>query len=172
MRKCSKGFTLVEALIVITIIGVLAAVSIPAYQEYTIRAEVAEGLSLATTTKNAVSDFFAQAGEAPQDRTDLAVTANATDTSGKFVSQVAVIDGRIEVTFGHTANQLIQGRILALTPYVSRDGAVIWRCGNADVPADAVLMGTGSARATSYQAGSLAALNAGRYLPASCRSGA
>jgi len=82
------GFTLIELMIVVAIIGVLAAVAIPAYQNYTVRAQVAEGLSIAAMRKTAVADAFANHGVAPLNRLEAGMTANPTDTSGKYVQSV------------------------------------------------------------------------------------
>ena len=70
MTKLQKGFTLIELMIVVAIIGILAAIAIPAYQDYTIRAQVSEGLNLAAAAKAAVAESFLNTGEAPADRTE------------------------------------------------------------------------------------------------------
>jgi type IV pilus assembly protein PilA len=84
MTQMQQGFTLIELMIVVAIIGILAAMAIPAYQDYTIRAQVAEGMSLAAGAKIAVAEDFLNEGRPPVDRTDAGMTANATDTPGNM----------------------------------------------------------------------------------------
>ena len=77
MKKLQKGFTLIELMIVVAIIGILAAIAIPAYQDYTIRAQVSEGMNLAAAAKAAVAETFLNRGTAPADRTQAGMSANA-----------------------------------------------------------------------------------------------
>ena len=90
MTKLQKGFTLIELMIVVAIIGILAAIAIPAYQDYTIRAQVSEGLNLAAAAKAAVSESFLNRGVAPANRTVAGMSAAAADTAGKYVTAVLV----------------------------------------------------------------------------------
>jgi type IV pilus assembly protein PilA len=168
MKKLQHGFTLIELMIVVAIIGILAAIAIPAYQDYTVRAQVSEGLNLAAAAKAAVSESFLNTGVAPATRTVAGMSANATDTQGKYVKSVNVTNGVILVTYGNEANQALKGanETLGITPYLSNDNSVIWRCGAAQAPAGAVgLMG-----AAAYTPGTLGAnANLNKYLPAACR---
>ena len=107
MKKVQQGFTLIELMIVVAIIGILAAIAIPAYQDYTIRSQVSEGMSLAAAAKSAVAESFLNNGEAPADRTAAGMTATATDTSGKYVLSVGVANGTITITYGNEANAQI-----------------------------------------------------------------
>ena len=170
MRKVQQGFTLIELMIVVAIIGILAAIAIPAYQDYTIRAQVSEGMSLAAAAKAAVAESFLNRGEAPADRTTAGLTANATDTSGKYVNDVEVVNGTISITYGLEANQQIDTLALALTPYETVDLSVVWRCGHAPAPSGAgvALMGTtGGGNASVYNAGDTTVPD--QYLPSACR---
>ncbi len=170
MKRVQQGFTLIELMIVVAIIGILAAIAIPAYQDYTIRSQVSEGMSLAAAAKSAVAETFLNSGEAPADRTEAGMSALATDTSGKYVTGVEVEDGVITVTYGNEANQQIDTETLTLTPYESVDLSVVWRCGNAPVPqgvAALVTMGTsGGGNAATYAAPTVLA----KYLPSACRA--
>jgi type IV pilus assembly protein PilA len=143
MKQMQKGFTLIELMIVVAIIGILAAIAIPAYQDYTIRSQVSEGLSLAGAAKAAVAESFSQTGNAPFNRTQAGMSATATDTSGRYVTQVQVASGTISITFGNDANQKIRGNVLSITPYETPDASVAWKCGNAVAPNNTTLMGTG-----------------------------
>lgn len=128
-----QGFTLIELMIVVAIIGILAAVAIPAYQDYTIRAKVTEGLSLASAGKTAVSEYYASNGTLPGTNTEAGMAAS-TSISGNSVRHVSVgADGVIEVEFSAPAQ--IDGSTLVMTPTTSA-GQITWSCtgGGADLP--------------------------------------
>jgi len=170
MKKVQQGFTLIELMIVVAIIGILAAIAIPAYQDYTIRAQVSEGMSLAAAAKTAVAESFLNSGQAPVDRTGAGMSATDTDTSGKYVKSVQVTNGAITVTYGNDANKQIANKTLTLTPYEAADLSVVWRCGTAGVPAGAGgplnPMGTSGGGVTaSYVAPTVV----DKYLPSACR---
>ena len=135
MQKMSQGFTLVELMIVIAIIGILAALAIPAYQDYTIRAQVQEGVSLSVQTRNAVIEAYMSSGSGPASRTEAGLSADADDTQGRYVKSVDIVDSEVVITFGNEANRIITDQVLYLTPYLAEDGTtLIWRCGNAAAP--------------------------------------
>ena len=130
--KKQQGFTLIELMIVVAIIGILAAIAIPAYQDYTIRAQVSEGLNLSAGAKAAVSEYFMDRGVLPLDNTEAGIEPVATDIQGNYVSQLVVANGVITVTYSsaapQSANQLINGQTLTLTPNTANPGAVDWDC--------------------------------------------
>jgi type IV pilus assembly protein PilA len=173
MMKLQKGFTLIELMIVVAIIGILAAIAIPAYQDYTIRAQVSEGMNLAAAAKAAVSEAFTNTGAAPANRTAAGMSLNATDTQGKYVTSVNVANGTIIVTYGNEANAQIAAETLGITPYESMDLSVIWHCGAAapTPPAGATgLMGaSGALNVAVANQGTLAAAAFQKYLPSACR---
>jgi type IV pilus assembly protein PilA len=165
-RRLQPGFTLIELMIVVAIIGVLAAIAIPAYQTYTVRAQVAEGLSMAAMRKVAVADAFVNHGVAPLDRPAAGRTANPTDTSGKYVASVDVQSGVLVITFGNEASLVINGLTVTLTPYETANLGVTWRCGLANAPTGLNPIGTSSGgRAAVYIAPTVPL----QYLPAACR---
>ena len=142
MTKLQKGFTLIELMIVVAIIGILAAIAIPAYQDYTIRAQVTEGMNLAAAAKAAVAEDFLNEGLPPTNRTDAGMSSLPTDTSGKYVTSVDVANGVITVTYnGNETNAQIKTKTLTLTPYESVDLSVAWRCGTAPIPNGTKLLG-------------------------------
>jgi len=124
--KKQQGFTLIELMIVVAIIGILAAIAIPAYQDYTIRAQVSEGLNLSGGAKAAVSEYTMDRGTFPSDNLVAGVAASG-DISGKYVTQVAVLNGVITVTYGNDAHAILSTNTLALTP-TTNAGSVEWVC--------------------------------------------
>ena len=138
--KKQQGFTLIELMIVVAIIGILAAIAIPAYQDYTIRAQVSEGLNLAGGAKAAVSEFAMDRGRFPSDNETAGLTTNPQNIMGKYVTGVAVgasggggADGIIEVTYGgNDVNDAIVDDTLLLSP-VAQTGSVEWVCRSDDI---------------------------------------
>lgn len=162
MKRKSGGFTLIELMIVVAIIGILASLAVSAWETYTVRAQVAEGLGMAAGAKTPIADAWMQTGVAPIDRVAAGLTSNATDTSGGYVSGVDIIGGRVDVTFGNDAHASVAGQTLSLTPYVNpSETAIVWRCGYADAPSGTIM----DAANGPYQSGSIAA----RYVPSICR---
>jgi type IV pilus assembly protein PilA len=157
-KKIQRGFTLIELMIVVAIIGILAAIAIPAYQDYTIRAQVTEGLNLSGDLKAAVAEWYAQTGDWA-DLADLGISGGATVKSAKYVAQIDVVDGVITIEYGNQANNNIVGLTLSLVPGTNQNFDVVWVCGDAAAPSGASMAGTGSTTV----------LN--KYLPATCRAG-
>jgi type IV pilus assembly protein PilA len=124
--KKQQGFTLIELMIVVAIIGILAAIAIPAYQDYTIRAQVSEGLNLADGSKTAVVEYYQDRGTWPADNTTAGVSASSLIV-GKYVTDVAIANNVISVTYGGDANAKITGAKLSLTA-TDETGSVSWLC--------------------------------------------
>ncbi len=162
MKSVQKGFTLIELMIVIAIIGILAAIAMPAYQDYTIRAQVGEGAVMASKLKVADEDYFADKGTFPTQLSDIygagSPEATPTNHQGNYVSSMALRgNGEIDVTYGNNANNAINGNVLTLRPIVSTAGDVSWACAAATVPGGFTDSGTD---ATTVPA---------KYLPSSCK---
>ncbi|MEJ2299007.1 MAG: pilin [Woeseiaceae bacterium] len=142
--KKQQGFTLIELMIVVAIIGILAAIAIPAYQDYTIRAQVSEGLNLAAGAKAAISEYTMDRGTFPADNLEAGIADPATDINGKYVLSVANAAGLITVTYGNDAHNILRNATLNLSPFTNA-GSVEWTCS------------------------SIGASIAPRHLPAACR---
>jgi type IV pilus assembly protein PilA len=147
MKKTSQqGFTLIELMIVVAIIGILAAVALPAYQDYTARSQVSEALSLSSGAKGAVTEYWTNKGTFPTNNTSAGLSVAASIT-GKYVSTVSVGTGGVITATMKSAGSVakgIEGGQLALSPLTSA-GSIKWVC---------------KAGATALQA---------KFLPSSCR---
>lgn len=144
-QRISAGFTLIELMIVVAIIAILAAIAIPAYQDYLIRAQVTEGMSLASGAKASVWDFISNTGHFPSNNTSAGLAKN-TSITGSYVSSVDVTNGVIKVLYqGPKANSHINdaSKYLVLSPHTLA-GSITWSCAPSTLD--------------------------GRYLPTSCRN--
>ena len=167
MRKqIQKGFTLIELMIVVAIIGILAAIAIPAYQDYTIRAQVTEGLNLASPIKAAIAEYYANNGSWASGLTGngAGLLGYTSDPTGKYVSDVAIGTGSvITITYGGNANAAnLAGKTLTITPGTSANGDISWQCGSRQMPATPVI--------TAATGATFAASGAGGTLPQKYRS--
>ncbi|HGO7177188.1 TPA: pilin [Neisseria meningitidis] len=159
MNTLQKGFTLIELMIVIAIVGILAAVALPAYQDYTARAQVSEAILLAEGQKSAVTEYYLNHGKWPSNNSSAGV-ATSSEIKGKYVKEVTVANGVITATMLSTGvNKEIQGKKLSL--WAKRQaGSVKWFCGQpvqrAKADADAVTAKTADNINT-------------KHLPSTCR---
>jgi len=138
----SNAAFIIVPFLLIAVIGILAAIALPAYQDYTIRAQVSEGLNLSGGAKAAVSEFYMDTGNFPADN-ESAGLYDANSITGNYVTSVAVYEGTVVVTYGNNAHMILSGQELVLEPQGSGDYGVEWNCYSVDI--------------------------AGKHLPAACR---
>lgn len=156
----NKGFTLIELMIVVAIIGILASVSLPAYQTYVSRAKVAEAISLVSEIKPNVVDYYQVKGVFPANNSAAGVP-DPQYILGNFVKGVAVENGAVQITMGNKVSKDMDGKVLTIRPIVvvgSPTSPVSWICGDDAVPPGMKAIGENKT--------TLAAA----YLPSSCRS--
>ncbi|MEE7603545.1 pilin [Neisseria meningitidis] len=160
MNTLQKGFTLIELMIVIAIVGILAAVALPAYQDYTARAQVSEAILLVEGQKSAVTEYYLNHGIWPANNSSAGVASSA-DIKGKYVQSVTVANGVITAQMASSnVNNEIKGKKLSLWAK-RQDGSVKWFCGQpvtrANASADAVNKVTGTDKIDT------------KHLPSTCR---
>ena len=129
MRQVQKGFTLIELMIVVAIIGILAAIAIPSYQDYTKRAHVSEGMALAGAVKTGVAEYFGSNGNLPLNNIS-AGAATGTSITGNAVTSVVNSGGQITITY----NTKVESGVTLILSAVTGAGSVEWVCtgGNVD----------------------------------------
>ena len=170
MKSFQKGFTLIELMIVVAIIGILAAIAIPAYSDYTTRAQVTEGLNLAGAAKAAVSESFGNDGATwPLDNAAAGMGAAAT-IQGKYVNSVGVVGNKVTVTFRNAAPAAagIRGMTLILTAGTSGNGDVAWQCGSKSM-AGAVGVAVAGTNSAAFEAAGAGGTVPQKFRPGECR---
>ena len=164
-KQIQQGFTLIELMIVVAIIGILASIALPAYQDYTVRAKVSEGVIASSSLKIGITEMLADSGIAGVARYSAEIAADQTNLITDKITVVAVDDttGEITITMGGLP-ALGTNNVLAYIPSVNNatitnansTGSVEWSCGGATVAA-----------ANGNLPAATTIIN--KYLPASCR---
>ena len=131
-----KGFTLIEMMIVVAIMGILATLALPSFQDRIIKAQVQEGIALADFVKQGVATYYTRNQKMPDNNTDAALPP-ADKIIGNFVTQVAMENGAITITYGNRTNGFLSGKKLTLRPAVVEGYPAVpiaWICGMAQAP--------------------------------------
>ena len=131
MKTMQKGFTLIELMIVVAIIAILAAIAIPAYQNYIIRTQVTEGLTLAGGAKSAMEEYYSNHGTWPSTNASAGLPANPASISGKYVVSETVGTTGITIEYGGQSNSAINNKVLVLSP-IANGGSIAWSCDTAN----------------------------------------
>lgn len=122
-----QGFTLIELMIVVAIIAILAAIAMSQYQDYVIRAQLSEGMSLADAVKTSIGDYYQNRGRFPSNNESAGMHPDPTEIRGNYVSQVSTTNGVITSTFGNKVNDAAAGATLSFSP-ITHGGSIEWRC--------------------------------------------
>ena len=139
-----RGFTLIELVIVMSVIAILALMAVPTFLDRNVRLQVQEGMALATLAKSSVSAFYAAKNELPANN-DEALIPPGQKIVGNYVSEVGVEAGAVTVTFGNNVNSSVAGKRLTLRPAIVKDAPTVpiaWLCHSAAVPKGMEVMGT------------------------------
>lgn len=159
MKDRQSGFTLIELMIVISIMIILSTMAMPSYQDRVIRAQVGQALTMAEVAKKDIQDYYRAKGSMPKDNAQAGLPA-ADKFIGNFVTSIQVNDGAIDITFGNRVNKNAENMVLSLRPAVVKGAPVVpisWICGHASVPKGMTVIAKNSTTLLS------------RMLPVDCR---
>jgi type IV pilus assembly protein PilA len=154
-----RGFTLIELMVVVSIMGILAAVAIPSYQTYITRAQVTEALVIADELKTSVKDYYKYKGEFPETNSQAGIP-DSKFLIGNYVTSIELANGAFHITLGNKVNKNLDGKVLTLRPVVvsgSPASPYSWLCGNSQAVKG--MTGVGDNRTDIKEA----------FLPAACR---
>jgi len=161
-----RGFSTLELAIVVVVTALIAGLGASAYKTYVVRREVAASVALAADAQEHVTQAFKRYGEPPGDRESSGLPRVKSESHGRYVDWIDVVDGRVELHFGNEADAAIAGRTLSLTPFESADLDVFWVCGNRVAGAGLKPLGFANG---ARQAVQVVTQIEPRYLPSTCR---
>jgi len=135
LSMLTKGFTLIELMIVIAIIGILATIALPAYQDYTVRAQMAEGITMTNAIKPKIDEFYKYKGRFPRDNAEAGLPEGQY-LMGNYVKSMKVVDGAIQIEMGNKVYAQLIGKTLTIRPQFvveSHITPLAWLCGGSSV---------------------------------------
>lgn len=143
MIRSASGFTLIEVMVTVAVIGVLATLAIPSYHQRVVRAQVSESLALTEAIRGDVESFYRQNRQFPRDN-QAAGLPPADKLLGNYVTGVALENGALHVSLGNYVNKMVEGQTITLQPLVVEDSPrspLSWSCGTRAAPDGMVAMG-------------------------------
>jgi len=164
MKQLQNGFTLIELMIVVAIIGILAAIAIPAYQDYTIRSKISEGISLSGAAKTAVEEAYQNNGKLPTGGNGSYQLPTSTSIAGKYVNSVTVAANTGVISVAYNTSGAIGGgvvagaNVLTMVPGTIAGGNMVWACGYTNAVVNGATVATAGGTTVPR-----------KYLPANCR---
>jgi prepilin-type N-terminal cleavage/methylation domain-containing protein len=162
----ARGFSLPELAVVLAVTALIVGVGVSAYRTHVVRAEIASSIAIATHVQEQVALSFKHYGDPPANRESAGLSPAKIGDNGPYVDSIDVVDGRVDLHFGHTADVAIAGRTLSLTPFETADRDVIWICGNRVAGAGLYPLGFANG---ARQAVQIVTQIEPRYLPSGCR---
>jgi type IV pilus assembly protein PilA len=133
MLTQKRGFTLIELMIVVAIIGILGTMVVPTYQDFVVRSQIAEAMQLSDGVKRNIAEFYSENKRFPQDNAEAGVP-QAAHLIGNYVTGISVEQGAIHITLGNRINAQVKGKVLSLQPAVvtaNAESPISWTCGYA-----------------------------------------
>lgn len=148
-----RGFTLIELMIVVSILAIMATFALPSYQDHIIQTQVKEGFELAGFIRKAIAEYYSQYHTMPDDNQSVGLPVSRLIV-GNYVSSIKVINGAIIITYGNRANKNLHGKILTLRPAIVKEAPIVpiaWVCGTASTPEGMEASGQNQTNIPNYQ---------------------
>ena len=129
-RRAESGVTVLEAVLVLGVTALVGALGVAALRTYLVRAEIEESVAFAKYAQDQVTRTFRRTGSPPADAASAGFSSDDLGNAGRYVSEIRIVDGRVDLVFGAEAGGALEGRTLSLTPFETADRQVVWVCGS------------------------------------------